>query len=64
MLHRAHPEGMVVIGQPAHARLVGGEARAWGRAPFLLPPCMDETLLAAEQHELGMMPWEIALALN
>ena len=64
MLHRAHPEGTVIIGQAAHARLVGVVARAWGRAPFLLPPCMDETLLAAEQHELGMLPWEIAPALN
>jgi hypothetical protein len=25
---------------------------------------MDETLLAAEQHELGMIPWEIAPTLN
>jgi hypothetical protein len=25
---------------------------------------MDETLLAAEQHELGMLPWEIAPTLN
>jgi hypothetical protein len=64
VLHRAHPEGIVVIGQAAHARLVGTVARAWGRPPFALPPCMDETLLAAEQHELGMLPWEIAPTLN
>ncbi len=64
MLHRAHPEGIVVVGQAAHARLVGVVARAWGRPPFALPPCMDETLLAAEQHEMGMMPWEIAPTLN
>ena len=64
MLHRAHPEGIVVIGQAAHARLVGVVARAWGRPPFVPPPHMDETLLAAEQHELGMTPWEIAPTLN
>jgi hypothetical protein len=64
MLHRAHPEGTIVIGQAAHARLVGVVARAWGRPPFALPPHMDETLLAAEQHELGMTPWEIAPTLN
>lgn len=64
MLHRAHPEGTVVIGQPAHARLVGVVARAWGRPPFPVPPHMEETLLAAEQHELGMLPWEIAPTLN
>ncbi|MGI8854467.1 MAG: DUF3891 family protein [Thermomicrobiales bacterium] len=64
MLHRAHPEGIIVVGQAAHARLVGVVARAWGRPPFALPPCMDETLLAAEQHELGMLPWEIAPTLN
>lgn len=64
MLHRAHLEGTIVIGQPAHARLVGLVARAWGSPPFVAPPCMDETLLAAEQHELGMLPWEAAPTLN
>jgi hypothetical protein len=64
VLHRAHPEGVIAIGQAAHARLVGVVARAWGRPPFAPPPCMDETLLAAEQHELGMLPWEIAPTLN
>ncbi|MDQ6906010.1 MAG: DUF3891 family protein [Chloroflexota bacterium] len=64
MLHRAHPEGMVVIGQPAHARLVGSVGRAWGRPPFGMPPHPDETLLAAEQHEVGMLPWEIAPTFN
>ncbi len=64
MLHRAHPEGMIVIGQPAHARLVGNVARAWGRSPFAMPPHPDETVLAAEQHEIGMLPWEIAPTLN
>jgi hypothetical protein len=64
VLHRAHPEGTIVIGQAAHARLVGTVARSWGWPPFVPPPCMDETLLAAEQHELGMMPWEIAPTLN
>lgn len=64
LLHRAHPEGKAIIGQAAHARLVGAVARAWGRPPFVAPPCMDETLLAAEQHEIGMLPWEIAPALN
>lgn len=64
MLHRAHPEGTIIIGQVAHARLVGAVARAWGRPPFALPPCPDETFLAAEQHEIGMLSWEIAPTLN
>jgi len=64
MLHRAHREGTIVIGQPAHARMVGVVARAWGRAPFWVPPHPAETFLAAEQHEVGMLPWEIAPALN
>ncbi len=64
MLHRAHPEGTVIIGQAAHARLVGGVARAWGRTPFEMPPHPNETFLAAEQHEIGMLPWEIAPTLN
>ncbi len=64
MLHRAHPEGVIIIGQPAHARMVGVVARAWGRSPFWMPPHPDETFLAAEQHEIGMLPWEIAPTLN
>lgn len=64
MLHRAHPEGVIIIGQPAHARLVGAVARAWGRSPFWMPPHPGETFLAAEQHEIGMLPWEIAPTLN
>ncbi len=64
MLHRAHPDGIVAIGQPAHARLVGAIGRAWGRAPFANPPHGAETLLAAEQHEIGMLPAEIAPTLN
>jgi hypothetical protein len=64
MLHRAHREGTIVIGQAAHARLVGVVARAWGRPPFWIPPHPDEMFLAAEQHEIGMLPWEIAPTLN
>lgn len=64
MLHHAHPDGIVAIGQPAHARLVGAIERAWGRAPFANPPHMAEMLLAAEQHEIGMLPAEIAPTLN
>jgi len=64
VLHRAHPEGTIIIGQAAHARLVGMVARAWGREPFWMPPHPDETFLAAEQHEIGMLPWEIAPTLN
>ena len=64
MLHRAHREGTIVIGQAAHARLVGVVARAWGRPPFWVPPCIEETFLAAELHEIGMLPWEIAPTLN
>lgn len=36
----------------------------YGRAPFVIPPCPDETLLAAEQHEIGMAMWEIAPTFN
>ncbi|MGI8691100.1 MAG: DUF3891 family protein [Thermomicrobiales bacterium] len=64
MLHRAHQEGTIIIGQPAHARMVGVVARAWGQPPFWMPPHSDETFLAAEQHEIGMLPWEITPTLN
>lgn len=64
MLHRKHPEGTVVIAQPAHGLLVGAVARAWGVAPFALPPHMPDTLLAAEQHEIGMAAWELSPTFN
>ena len=64
MLHRKHAEGTVVIAQPAHGVLVGTVARAWGREPFAVPPCMPESLLAAEQHEIGMATWELAPTFN
>jgi hypothetical protein len=64
MLHRKHPEGTVVIAQPAHGLLVGAVARAWGAPPFAMPPHMPEMLLAAEQHEIGMAAWECAPTFN
>jgi hypothetical protein len=64
MLHRKHPEGTVVIAQPAHGVLVGAVARAWGASPFAVPPHMPQALLAAEQHEIGMAAWELAPTFN
>ncbi len=54
MLHRTHWEGIVAIPQPAHGRVVGMVARAWGGGGFALPPRWDEMCLAAETHEIGM----------
>ncbi len=64
MLHRRHPEGTVVIAQPAHGLLVSAVARVWGAPPFAVPPHLPEALLAAEQHEIGMAAWELAPTFN
>ncbi len=59
MLHRTEAGGgVVVVGQPAHARFTGIIGRAWGNAPFWVPPCPHETTLAADAHEIGMVEWE------
>ena len=64
MLHRAHPDGIVAIAQPAHGRIVGMIARAWGGGGFAVPPHWDEVCVAADTHELGMAAWETAPTLN
>jgi hypothetical protein len=54
VLHRADPEGLIVIGQPAHAWVSGQIARAWGNERFGHFEPWEDVCLAAEQHDLGM----------
>ena len=58
MLLRREPDRIVAIGQPAHARISGQLAAAWGNERFgeLCP--RDEVLLAAAQHDIGMAAWD------
>ncbi len=64
MLLRRHAEGVVAIGQPAHAWVSGQIARAWGNDRFALPEPWEEVCLGAEQHDIGMALWDTAPELN
>jgi hypothetical protein len=50
------PEGHVAVTQQEHARMCGALARAWGSPRF--GDVDPEAVLAAEQHELGMLEWD------
>ncbi len=55
---------MLAIGQPAHAWLCGQFARAWGNERFGDVVPLAEVALAAEQHDVGMGPSDLAPARN
>jgi Protein of unknown function (DUF3891) len=61
---REERDGVVAIGQPAHAWVSGQLARAWGNEAFPAPQPGEEVCLAAEQHDLGMAAWDAAPELN
>jgi hypothetical protein len=63
MLHRKDPEGLICITQPIHAQVSGQLARAWGNENFGHVP-IPEVCIAAEQHDIGWLPWEAAPTLN
>ena len=64
MMFRDGPNGLIAISQPSHAWLSGQLIRAWGNASFgAVAPCAD-VCLAAEQHDIGWLPWEQSPTLN
>jgi hypothetical protein len=64
VLLRRDGDGVIAIGQPAHAWLSGQLARAWGNERFGAVDPWEEVCLAAEQHDIGMAAWERAPTLN
>jgi hypothetical protein len=64
MLLRADGDGVIAIGQPAHAWVSGQLARAWGNERFGAVEPWEEVCLAAEQHDAGMAAWETEPTLN
>jgi hypothetical protein len=61
---RREEDGILAIGQPAHAWLSGQLARAWGNERFGAVEPREEVCLAAEQHDAGMAAWDAAPTLN
>jgi hypothetical protein len=64
MVLRRDAAGVLAIGQPAHARLCGQFARAWGNERFGTVEPLEEVALGAEQHDLGWADWDLAPTLN
>jgi hypothetical protein len=53
MLFRTESSGAIAISQPMHAWISGQLSRAWDA------PLSEPLLLAAEQHDLGWIDWEL-----
>jgi hypothetical protein len=61
VLFRPLPDGSALaISQPAHAWISGQLAREWGGAAAGVEPLAELFILAAEQHDIGWLPWEAA----
>lgn len=61
MLFRPLPDGSALaISQPAHAWISGQLAREWGGPVAGVDRLPDLFILAAEQHDIGWLPWEVA----
>ena len=64
MLLRKDGLDLIAVPQPSHAWLSGQMARAWGNRRFAAPTPYDEVCLAAEQHDIGWLDWEMGPALD
>ncbi|MGH6857726.1 MAG: DUF3891 family protein [Methylocella sp.] len=64
MLLRKDGLDVIAIPQPSHAWLSGQMARAWGNRRFAAPMPYDEVCLAAGQHDIGWLDWEMTPALD
>jgi hypothetical protein len=64
MLLRKDGSGVVAIPQPSHAWISGQMARAWGNELFAAPIPYHEVCLAAGQHDIGWLDWEMRPALD
>jgi hypothetical protein len=64
MLLRKDDAGVIAIPQPSHAWLSGQLARAWGNRDFAAPAPAEGVCLAAEQHDIGWLSWEMTPALD
>jgi len=64
VLLREDEDGVLAIGQPAHAWLAGQLARCWGNEQFGAVEPRDEVCLAAEQHDVGWAERDLSPVLN
>jgi uncharacterized protein DUF3891 len=64
VLIREDSGGVLAIGQAAHAWVSGQLARAWGNERLGRLEPWEEVCLAAEQHDLGMIDYDLEPELN
>lgn len=64
MLHRETANGYLVITQPAHAWVSQQLATAWGNERFGHLEPREDVILAAGQHDIGWLGWELEPTLN
>lgn len=64
MVLRRDRDGVLAVGQAAHAWLCGQLARVWGNPGFGPVVPFEEVVLGAEQHDVGMAEWDLQPALN
>lgn len=60
LFRRLEGRPTVAVPQPAHAWISGQLARAWGNQRFGTVAPREAVCLAAEQHDIGWLPWEAA----
>ncbi|MGI8571382.1 MAG: DUF3891 family protein [Solirubrobacteraceae bacterium] len=60
MLLRRDDRGVLAIGQLSHSWISGQLARAWGNARFGEVAPLEDVILGAQQHDLGMSAWDLA----
>jgi hypothetical protein len=64
LFRRIEGRPAVLVAQPAHAWISGQLARAWGNQRFGAVEPREAVCLAAEQHDIGWLPWEAAPTLD
>jgi hypothetical protein len=64
VLLRQSGEDVLIIGQASHAWLSGQLARAWGNEEFPAPAPYEEVCLAAAQHDIGWVEWDLRPTLD
>jgi hypothetical protein len=60
LFRRREGRPTIAVPQPAHAWISGQLARAWGNQRFGTVQPREAVCLAAEQHDIGWLPWEAA----
>ena len=60
MLLREDDHGVLAIGQLSHSWISGQLARGWGNARFGEVAPLEDVVLGAQQHDLGMSAWDLA----